>query len=170
MAISIELIKSEVVPNGKYQILTATYKTPDGKQDAKKLMSFDANTKDVYKVLSQAQPGDCFSVTSEKVGDYWKWTAISTAGKAVAGPSGGRTNTVSRTYETPEERAARQTYIVRQSSIASAIELLKDPKKAASVDDVIATARQFESYVFESDTPPAVAYFTEQELKDPVVS
>jgi hypothetical protein len=54
------------------------------------------------------------------------------------------------TYETPEERAARQVLIVRQSSISSAVEFavahkVKDPQ------EVIAIAKQFEDYVFGND-------------------
>ena len=48
-------------------------------------------------------------------------------------------------YETKEERAARQVYIIRQSSLSTAVELLGQGK---SVADVIATAKQFEAYVF----------------------
>ena len=45
--------------------------------------------------------------------------------------------------------------IVRQSSLSTAVALLKTDKKAASVDEVILTARQFEAYVMGT-TPPVV--------------
>lgn len=157
MAINIEIIKVEIEQKGKYQVANIMYKTGDGKPDNKKIVSFDAHSKDVFKTLVAAQPGDIFDVVSEKIEGYWKWTAATSAGKNVGGAAasgGGRATTSPRsTYETPEERAARQVYIVRQSSISNAVELLKDPKKPASVDDVIDVARQFEAYVFGTEAP-----------------
>ena len=47
-------------------------------------------------------------------------------------------------YETKEERAARQVYIIRQSSLATAVDLLG---QGASTDTVIETAKVFEAYV-----------------------
>ena len=54
-------------------------------------------------------------------------------------------------YETKEERAQRQVYIIRQSSISSAVELLGTGAKTA---DVIATAKEFEAYVFAKEANP----------------
>ncbi len=150
------------------------YKGPDGKPDAKKIVSFDKDSKAAYGVLTAAQPGDLFDVKSEKVGNYWKWTDATATGKNMGGSvgggsatagknvGGGRTEAATGTanksfaaprsnYETPEERAKRQVYIVRQSSISSAVELLKDPKKTPAADEVIAIAKEFEAYVFDTD-------------------
>jgi hypothetical protein len=54
-------------------------------------------------------------------------------------------------WETPEERALKQVYIVRQSSIANAIALLavEGPGITPDVEWVIATAKTFENYVFD---------------------
>ena len=52
------------------------------------------------------------------------------------------------TYATSEERAKTQIYIVRQSSISNAIAL--SPK--ASVETILALAKQFEAYVFNNET------------------
>ena len=51
--------------------------------------------------------------------------------------------------ETKEERAARQVYIIRQSSLSTAVELLGQGK---SVDEVIKVAKQFETYVFDKSS------------------
>lgn len=53
-----------------------------------------------------------------------------------------------RDFETKEERQQKQIYIVRQSSISSAIDLLKTEKKVPNVFEVLDVARQFEQYVF----------------------
>jgi hypothetical protein len=51
-------------------------------------------------------------------------------------------------YETPEERALKQVYIIRQSSIASAVDHLKGMKGApASADEVLFLAKRFENHV-----------------------
>ena len=58
------------------------------------------------------------------------------------------------TYETPEERAKKQVYIVRQSSIANAIQfyaLVNVEDVTNSVENILATAKQFEHYVFSTD-------------------
>lgn len=149
------------------------YKGPDGKPDAKKIVSFDKDSKTAYTILTAAQPGDFFDVKSEKVGQFWKWTDAATAGKNVgAGSAVASTGTASKSfaaprsnYETPEERAKRQVYIVRQSSISSAVELLKDPKKTPAADEVIAIAKEFEAYVFDTELNA-----DEYELKEPDIS
>lgn len=51
-------------------------------------------------------------------------------------------------YETAEERAAKQIYIVRQSSITAALKLFEGQAKLPSVFDVIHLAEQFKEYVF----------------------
>jgi len=57
--------------------------------------------------------------------------------------------------ETPEERAKKQVYIVRQSSLSNAISMLASNsvvlKKGFTTQDAIETARQFEAYVFGND-------------------
>ena len=51
-------------------------------------------------------------------------------------------------YETKEERAARQTLIVKQSSLSTAVAALAiGAKSSPSASDVIAYAKQLEQYV-----------------------
>jgi len=168
--INIEIIKVEVVNSGKYSTANIMYKGPDGKPDGKKIVSFDKDSKNAYATLTGAQPGDFFDVKSEKVGNYWKWTDATATGKNVGGSVGGGSAKATQapvrsSYETPEERAKRQVYIIRQSSISSAVELLKDPKKTPAADEVIAIAKEFEAYVL--DTELAADEF---ELKEPEIA
>lgn len=101
-----------------------------------------ANPK-VFSVLDDASVGDKFDVTITKNGKYDNWSAIGPVGSfKQATPT---TKVIGSNYETAEERAIKQRYIVRQSSIANAVAL--SPK--ASVSDIIAIAKQFEEYVFE---------------------
>jgi hypothetical protein len=61
------------------------------------------------------------------------------------------TPTPRSTYETPEERALKQKYIVRQSSIGSAINALSvGGKTPLKTDEVIRVAKEFNDWVFEN--------------------
>lgn len=154
MAINIEVVRVEIESKGKYQAASVIYKGQDGKVDNKKLVSF-AN-KEVFKLFSSAQPGEKFAVNLEKDNNgYWQWVSAAPMGSAAASadspsPSKGSASPRS-TYETPDERAARQVYIVRQSSIANAVALLKDAKRQATVEEVLDAAKQFEAFVFAQE-------------------
>lgn len=154
MFIEVVSVEREDKPssNGKgtYGVLTVTYRS-NGKIAEKKLMSFTNPT--VFKHFEKAAKGDQVDVTSvknDKTG-YWDWTAIgsgdapaaTSSGAALPARSGGN-------YETKEERAAKQKYIVKQSSLSAAVSLLTvGAKTPPEVDAVIALADKFVDYVFE---------------------
>lgn len=160
--IQIKVVAVEVstVPTakGSYQIAEITYRnlTVDNKVETKKVFSF--TSKEVYDTLKNAQPNDTFTIVRVKNDKgYWDWSKIA-AGDVL--PEGGpvvkaATPVSKSTYETPEERAKKQVYIVRQSSISSAIETLKTDKKNPTVDEVISIAKIYESYVLETGLEPA---------------
>jgi hypothetical protein len=152
----IEVIGVAVENKGKYRVANVTYKS-NGKVDAKNVMSFVF--KDVFTTLSEAKQGDVFEVTAQKNNKgYWDWTEVKAGGKNTAGSAeaAGPRGPVRSTYETPEERAKRQVYIVRQSSVTAAIALaeLNKVKAPLTEADVITSAKKFEEYVF--DIEPAV--------------
>ena len=140
---------------GTYGALTVTYRS-NGKIAEKKLMSFV--NPNVFKHFEKAQKGDSVDVTSvknEKTG-YWDWTAIgsgdapqvNTGGNAVAQPT---TRVTGSNYETKEERAVKQRYIVRQSSLANAISALSvNAKSTPKSGEIVELAKVFEEYVFAS--------------------
>jgi hypothetical protein len=151
MSFNIEILKVGVENKGKYRVAVIDHKTSEGKVDSKKVMSFV--NKEVFTTLSQAQPGDVFEITSEKdKNGYWQWTSANAAGKNTGASTGAAKSPVRSTYETPEERAAKQVYIVRQSSLANAIAYYaSNPNpddKVYSEDDVVQLAKIFEDYVF----------------------
>lgn len=116
----------------------------------------------VVKVaLSNLAPGESFIMVKEKEGEYWNVKSIvtgvaelqKTTGEVSKGTgvSSKGFSSPKSTYETPEERAKKQVYIVRQSSLSAAINLLAaNGGKKNSVEEVIQTAKQFESYVFDT--------------------
>ncbi len=131
-----------------FQQLEVAYKNEQGQPQLKKLISF--SNPNVYKAAKDWVKGDVVNVTTvknEKTG-YWDWVGLEGDG-AVAETKPASASTGARVtgsnYETKEERAARQVYIIRQSSLSTAVELLGQGK---SVDEVINVAKQFEAYVF----------------------
>lgn len=147
---------------GTYGQLTVTYRS-NGKIAEKKLMSFV--NPNVFKYFEKAQKGDTVDVTSvknEKTG-FWDWTAIGTgdSGNASQTNSGGQavsqttTRVTGSNYETKEERAVKQRYIVRQSSVANAISALAiNAKSTPKSGEIVELAKVFEEYVFS--TPSAL--------------
>lgn len=142
---------------GSYIQLDVAFKNlTSGKTEGKKIMSFVKPDK-AYKALNEATTGSRFTVTSEKPEgeQYWQWTDVVAvapgsqsvaASKAIPAPKS--------TYETSEERAKKQVYIVKQSSISNAIAMLSvGAKSPPSVQSVVDTAQRLTDWVFASQVP-----------------
>jgi hypothetical protein len=155
--IKIISVEKETHPTqkGSYDSLEITYKnlTFQNKVESKKIVSF--NHKEVFSSLAKASGGDTFTIQRSKNDKgYWDWVAVGDDAPQQAGPAptGGKTmQSPKSTYETPEERAKKQVYIVRQSSINAAIALLKTDKKVPSLEEIKEAAKFFEAYVFGVD-------------------
>ena len=131
--------------NGRtFQQLVVSYKNDKGMAQAKKLVSF-ANP-DLFKAAkswTKDQIINVKTVKNEKTG-YWDWVGLEGEAVATSKESATPTRVTGSNYETKEARAARQVYIIRQSSLATAVDLLG---QGASTDTVIETAKVFEAYV-----------------------
>lgn len=180
MLVTIQEVQVQAAPNGKnYEVAEVNY-LREGKPETRKIVSF--SNPDVFKTLSNLTefPVDV-NVVLRKDGSFWNWVKIEIAGKEtnnakkeeVAAPEASRPSQRSATqsapfrqgrvtgsnYETPEERARRQVYIIRQSSITSAIAFLaaRNPKGFdVPVEEVLKLASQFENFVMTprvEDTP-----------------
>lgn len=133
-------------PSGKgsYEKATVAYKNSDGKLESKTLM--DWASKEVWPVITKAKKGDTFSIDREKdAKGYWNWTNIAKQDGVVVKEAS--KSPTKPSYETPEERAARQVLIVRQSSLSSAVALLGPKTK---VEEVLKTADIFVNYVMQN--------------------
>lgn len=169
MKITVLSATTTTVPTakGSYQKLELAFKGEDGKVLGKNIMSFGAAAV-TFKVLAKAQGGEVYDITSVKneASGYWDWTnaAKGEAGSALVASSASppAVGTTKSTYETSEERARKQVYIVRQSSLSAAINYIGDTKKV-STNDVIAVAKQFEAYVFSTGVSPVVEEFVGDE-------
>lgn len=175
-------------PKGGYNKIEVAYKN-DGKVQGKVLVDFDnkevPNQSKVYEFFTNAKQGDVVDVALEKGEKYWNWTAVTkfipsaeiekdprkiggtpenssdNDGKQSGGrPYAGRGRVAGSNYETPGERAARQRYIVRQSSVSNAITTLaRDGTKALDPKEVIEIAKVYEAFVYgekQESAPEAV--------------
>lgn len=154
MKITILSVTIETVPTakGSYQKAAVAYKDENGKVTGKNVVSFAH--KNVWEVISKAQPNESYEVKNEKIGDNWNWTDISKAGAALpesSKPASTSSSTPKSTYETSEERAKRQVLIVRQSSLSTAVSYAAEIKTVKTKEDLVKLAQFFEAYVFGVD-------------------
>lgn len=160
MFVKIVDVEIEKVDNGKggYEKAEVIYDV-GGDKRTQKVMSFASPG--VFKVLKTAKKGDTFEVNVIKnPAGYNQWNSITPAGAPAAGAApdapaaaprtaAGTTATKS-TYETADERAARQRLIVRQSSLTAALATLTPGSKAAlDPEQVKALAESYTDWVFE---------------------
>lgn len=139
--------KTDVENKGKYNMAVVHY-DQDGQSKEKKLMSF--TFPEVYKTLVNANVGDAYDIKAEKDGKFWNWVQASLVGGAGTNASADGaakttfTGTTRGGWETPEERAIKQVYIIRQSCLSTAATCLAGKGKAT---DVVEMAKHFEAYV-----------------------
>lgn len=145
-----------------YEVLDIAFKNLSfqGKVEGKQLMPFGANAGG-FNALKNAQSGQQYEVTVVKNDKgYNDWTAATVAQpgaqqgevyqpqpaiRAGSPAPAARPNT----FETPEERAKKQVYIVRQSSISAAVAALSvGSKNPPKVNEVIDYAKTLEAFVF----------------------
>lgn len=150
MATKITVLKvaNNPAPDGKkYRICELGYKTDDGKVKGMRIFNFGPQ-KAIFDVAAAASPGDVLDASfGTNAKGYWEFTSLTATGeKADASAPATSTGGTSRSgnWETSEERKLRQLYIIRQSSISNAIELLGND---ASSDEVIEAAEVFVNYV-----------------------
>ncbi len=178
MKIQVLSVQVQTVPTakGSYQVADVAFKnlTFQGKVEGKKVMSFGA-TKDAFTTLATAQPNDIFEVNVVKNDKgYNDWVSMTkgdvntpTQQAPIGQSSTGNGTTRTSTYETPEERAKKQVYIVRQSSLSNAIDSLSvGGKSALKPDEVIDLARKYEAYVFGANALPAPESFPDESFPD----
>ena len=154
---------------GQYNQVEVVYKR-EGKVEAKAFPDF-AN-KDIYDTLKGLEKDGNYTVTTEKVGDFWKWLSVEKTNNSGVAETDWKVDPVEdakasvtrskpagkvlgSNYETKDERAQRQKLIVAQSSLSNAIEFAKalEPKGSThSPDDIERVATGFYNFVFSIAT------------------
>lgn len=162
-------------PGKTYSALEVAFKnlTFQGKVEGKNLVGFGTG-KAAFDTLSNAIPGEVYEVSIVKENGYNQWTTATKSDGSTAPNVGNSARPASSShsatsstaaprsnYETPEERAKKQIYIVRQSSISNAVDLLSVGQKSPpDVKAVLEAAKQFEDFVFgtsDEDNPDKAA-------------
>lgn len=142
---------------GGYTQLEVAFKNlSTGKLESKKLMSF-TKPEGVYKALADAKQGDIFNITSNKneKSGYWDWVAATQGAPDIPQQQQNKTTGMGNaspksTYETPEERAKKQVYIIRQSSLDRAVAVLSIGAKTPPPDELIfEKAQKYVDWVFQ---------------------
>jgi len=144
----------EHVPKGKtgYYKMTVNY-SAKGESKSKVIMSF--SNPGVYDTIKKLKGGETIDVEFVKDDKYFNWATVKIADIGAGGPAAGTPGLdnkpvqVRSNYETPEERARKQVYIIKQSSLANAIEYTKDRPEGTTMDELLATAQQFTDWVME---------------------
>ena len=138
--------------NGRgYTELEVIYKNQEGKAQTKKIMSFSNPA--VFKAVKDATAGSKLEITTEKDGNgYWQWTGIGSNNATNVAKPATTVRTGGSNYETPEERALRQKYIVRQSSLTTALGILSVGAKSLDKQAVFELAAEIEQWVFRKAT------------------
>lgn len=155
MIVTIQEVNIEKVKTGKSPYEKAVIKYSfQGNSRSQTMMSF--SNPGVFKVIKEMQPGENYDVTVTKNdAGYNTWAAVKPAGAEA--PVAGKPASVTvpkSNYETPEERKLRQLYIIRQSSIANAIELYNkvnvrtDLKTSEHVEYIKEIAQEFVDFVY----------------------
>lgn len=148
-------IENVVKGKSRYSVATVAY-ISGGEARTQKIMSF-ANP-DVFKKVQELVGQETNVTVTKNEAGYNQWSSIGgedVKGSPVAAPSGTTaapaTRVTGSNYETPAERAAKQVYIVKQSSISAAVALAANNKEKAGPEDIIKTAQVFVDYVFGKD-------------------
>lgn len=140
--------KGRLYKEGKWQKLDIEY-VRDGKKQKRTLVAIGDTKEVVKKLVQDFNEGDQIEVSLKQSedGQYWNWVDVAPVDEGQAKPKS--SVQVKGGWETPEERARKQVYIIRQSSIANALEFHKNDAKL-TVEQALATAKKFEQYVFGS--------------------
>lgn len=123
-----------------------------GKEFTKKVMQF-AN-KEIYELIRNAKAGEQYDVQVDKDDNgYWQWSSLTKvdASTPAAAASNPAANARGGSYETADERRARQFYIARQSSLERAVSVY-GASAVDNVDAVLELAATFENWVMRPTT------------------
>lgn len=147
-------VNIEEVRNGrnKYDKASVVYSF-NGQNRTQNIMSF-SNPAIFAKVRGMKTGEEYVVEVTKNDRGYNQWASIEAASAATQDVSSASktsvpTRTNVSTYETPQERAIKQLYIVRQSSISSALEFVKmSQADGITVAGVLDVAQHFVDFVF----------------------
>lgn len=171
MRVKIVNVDIENVVKGKsrYSKATVAYLF-NGEARTQAVMSFTNPA--VFKAVQDSVGQEVEVEVTKNDAGYNQWVSVGGVGgspspeKAPASASAPvpATRVSGSNYETPAERAARQVYIVKQSSLSAAISLTEANKAKASPEEVISIAQTFVDWVFDKTTDSSMESLKSDEL------
>jgi hypothetical protein len=152
LKVNIQEVTVSTVTKGRnsYQVAEVVFTNDRGENKTKKIMSFSNPA--VFAVVSKGAKG--WHDTESDGAPYYNWTSIKPAGgdDQQATPAAAKSGVVKSTYETAEERKLKQLYIIRQSSISNAIEVLKSSGPInGDIQEILGLAQQFVDFVYGTE-------------------
>jgi hypothetical protein len=156
-----KISKTTKTGNSYFQIEVSYKELGTGKVASKKIMPF-GSTADAHKKLIDSKAGEVYTITAEK-GEpnaegksFWEWQGVSQgapAGSASPVTTGGPANAApartNNSWESAEERAAKQVIIAKQSSLKAAVDsMTPGAKSALDPSKVMEMAQLYTDFVF----------------------
>lgn len=157
LGVDVDIVKNG---GGTYKGTRITYRDTTGSLKEQCIHTKALNFNPTLKAqITALKMGDGFTMVKEKEGEFWNVKSITVgiaqetnkSSNTSTGKVGGVAASPRSTYETPEERAKKQVFIIKQSSISSAIAFIGATTKKGTVTDVLDIAKHFESYVLGQD-------------------
>ena len=156
-------IENVVKGKSRYSKASVAY-SYNGEARTQTVMSF--TNPEVFKRVQESVGQEVDVTITKNDAGYNTWAAIGPLGSSPAdapspasptapvGLAAAATRVTGSNYETPAERAQKQVYIVKQSSIGSALEYFAlGDRGPHNVQNVLEVAQQFVNYVFDMDEP-----------------
>lgn len=149
---SVDIVKATTKTGKPYEFIDLMYKNKSfqDKVEGKKVMPF--GNKEVFETLKNSEKGDIFYLGRTKNADgFWDWDKISQipneskeVGHQETSAKSAPAASKSQPWETPEDRAKKQLYIIRQSSLTNAVNTLVGN---VNPEDVKFTAQNYIDFV-----------------------
>jgi hypothetical protein len=146
-----------------WQVANIVY-SENGSNKKTRLMSFGDGAA-AFAAIRSLNPGDAIEVETKKNGDFINWVGVKKVegGTAPVKQTGGYiTGKSTGTWETPEERAKKQVYIIKQSCLAQAVAVIGS-KSDGDAGVYTGLAQQFVDWVMEE---PRLPPFSDMEDDD----
>lgn len=166
--IAVDLQSAKSKAGKDYELVEVTYKNKSFQDKVESKKHNQYGDKNVFNTLKGAKNGEVYTISRNKDDNgYWQWVGISEgADSSPSQPAASNNRAASSApaansaptaaprsnFESQEERAKKQVYIIKQSSLSTAVSALKTDKKAPSAEEVIDYAKQLEAYVFGVDS------------------
>jgi hypothetical protein len=148
-------VENVVKGKSRYSKAAVTY-TYNGEARTQNIMSFTNPA--IFKAVQEKVGQEVEITITKNAAGYNEWASLDELGVAPAAsapsstpsPTTTGTRVTGSNYETPAERAARQVYIIKQSSLSTAVALAATQEANVTPEQIIEVAQLFTDWVLDS--------------------